>query len=190
MRARRSKAQTLYKRLSVWQRRIKCLGQIFKFNLKFFRQIWFNLYVAESLDLFDCMVNIELNLKIWRYFKLGLTCLAAISCKSCSTAARVIVFTIYTRPTVQTFVINAVVDVCQKHRSTLYNVGDHLNLLVNFFKYKSSRLVFNIEAEFFFKATYLSRRDSQCTPSGSYTWMCWCHPHKNHRFDKCDWHIH
>ena len=115
------------------------------------------------------MVNIELNSKIWRYFKLGLTCLAAFSCKSCSTVARVIVFTIYTRPTVQTFVINAVVDVCQKHRSTLYNVGDHLNLLVNFFKYKSSRLVFNTEAVFLFKATYLSRRDSQCTPSGSYT---------------------
>ena len=121
------------------------------------------------MNLFDCMVCIELNSKIARCFKLGLTCLAAISGKSCSTSTRVIVFTIYTRPTVQTFVINTVVDVCQKHRSTTYNVDDHLNLLVNFFKYESSKLVLNIEAEFCFKAAYLSRRDSQCTPLGSYT---------------------
>ena len=135
---RRTKAQTLYRRLTVCQRRIKRLGRIFKFNLEFFRQIEFNLYVAESFNLFDCMVSIELNSKIARRFKLGLTCLAAISGKSCNTSARVIVFTIYTRPTVQTFVINTVVDVCQKHRSTMYNVDGHLNLLVNFLKYEPS----------------------------------------------------
>ena len=165
------------------------MSEIRTLNLCHKKSILVDIY-RQSLLLLDSMVSIELNSKIARCFKVGLTCLAAISCKSCNTSARVIVFTIYTRPSVQTFVINTVVDVCQKHRSTLYNVNDHLNLLVNFLKYKSLKLVFNIEAECFFKATYLSRRDSQCIPWGTYTWMCWCHPRKNHRFDKCDWHIH
>ena len=46
----------------------------------------------------------------------NLSFLAAISFKSSNTSARVVVYIIYTRPTVQTCVINAVVNVCQKYR--------------------------------------------------------------------------
>ena len=58
----------------------------------------------------------------------NLTFLASISFKSLNASARVIVYIIYTRPTVQTCVINTVVNVCQKHISILYIVSGLLEV--------------------------------------------------------------
>ena len=57
-----------------------------------------------------------------------------ISFKSWNASARVIVYIIYTRPTVQTGVINTVVNVCQKHRSIIYNVSGLLEVQVELFQ--------------------------------------------------------
>ena len=64
----------------------------------------------------------------------NLTFLAAISFKSWNASARVIVYIIYTRPTVQACVINTVVNVCQKHKSLIYNVSDLLEVQVKLFE--------------------------------------------------------
>ena len=64
----------------------------------------------------------------------NLTRLTVISFKSCDASARVIVYIIYTRPTVQTCVINTVVDVWQKHRSIIYNVSDLVEMQIKVFQ--------------------------------------------------------
>ena len=64
----------------------------------------------------------------------NLTFLASISFKSWNASARVIVYIIYTRPPVQTGVINTVVNVCQKHRSVIYNVSGLLEVQVKLFQ--------------------------------------------------------
>ena len=92
----------------------------------------------------------------------NLTFLAVMSLKSWNASARVIVYIIYTRPTVQTGVINTIVNVCQKHRSIIYNVSGLLEVQVKlcqvFFwlNWYSMR-----KPNFFFKAAYLSGNDSQ-----------------------------
>ena len=85
---------------------------------------FFYTFLVFPAEMLKCLL-----LKCKRNFR-NLTCLAAISFKPCNTSARVIVYVFYTRPTVQTCVINTVVDVCEKHGSTMYNVADHLNVLV------------------------------------------------------------